>query len=111
MADFLGDLRKQHVPPPSGRYQVKLMPKNFHETPDREGATLHCTVEITEGELAGREVPLALRIKGSHRQRFFVRRDMNVLIQWADALGVTAAASGLDLLKELGGPARTEPCS
>ena len=75
MADFLGDLRKEHEPPSSGRYQVKLTPKNIRETTDREGVTLYCTVEITEGELAGREVPLAFRIKGPARQRFFVRRD------------------------------------
>ena len=88
-----------------------LTPKNLRETADRGAVTLYCTVEITEGELAGREVPLAFRIKGPDRQRFFVRRDLNDLFKWVDAVGVTAAANGLDLLKELGAPERTEPCS
>ena len=102
MADFLDDLRKEHEPPPSGRYRVRMTPKNLRETADRGAVTLYCTVEITEGELAGREVPLAFRIKGPDRQRFFVRRDLNDLFKWVDAVGVTAAANGLDLLKELG---------
>ena len=102
MVNFLGGLRKEHEPPPAGRYQVKMIPKNLREAEGREGVTLYCTVEINDGELAGREVPLSFRVAGPDRQRFFVSRDVNALIKWADALGVTAAANGLDLLKELG---------
>jgi hypothetical protein len=100
--DFLERARRSSWLVPPGSYSVALVPRDIQLTRTRQTESVSFVVRIMEGELEGREVPLRLMIDGPRTVNSIIGRDLKILTDWADSLGVEEAESAVQLLQEFG---------
>lgn len=100
--DFLANLKCRYALIPPGRYQVAMVPRDLGAYTTAKTGGVYFTLAVVGGDHDGDEVQLRLLTEGTPAMDRMVRRDVGILVAWAEGLGVPPVKSRADLVKELG---------